>query len=138
MPTRRASRRSPTSGPPDLARRAARGAVRSVQATHRRVARWAAGATVAALVAAVGLLEAIGPPPSLRIDLLWVQDHRAAIRTLIAAVAIAAVGLLACVALRGGRWLAVLAWIVFVVLVTQRHAEQAQLIVEVIRRRLSG
>jgi hypothetical protein len=102
------------------------------------VTRWAAGTTVAALVAAAGLLEAIGPPPSLRIDLLWVQDHRAAIRTAIVAVAIAAVGVLACLALRGGRWLAVLAWVVFVVLVTQRHAEQAELIADVVRRRLSG
>ena len=45
--------------------------------------------TGAALATALGCLYLIGPPPALRIDALWVNDHRREVTLIVAALGVA-------------------------------------------------
>lgn len=110
--------------------------MRTVHAAHRRAVALAVIATAGSLLVAAGLLESIGEPPAWRIDVLWAHEHRAAIRAIVASIAVAIGGLAACIALRGGRLPALAAWAAFLVLLLARHAEQAGLILDVAGPRL--
>lgn len=100
------------------------------------VSRWitglASGSIVAGLGGAAAAFEAIGPPPSVRIDALWVHGHRDAVRVLVLCVLLVLAGVAATVLIGRRRWIVVLAAIGLGWLVTWRHPESAVVIARVL------
>ncbi len=75
--------------------------------------RGAAGAVlcVAGLLLALGCLERIGPPPGVRVDALWVNEHRVEVRVCLLGLACAVVGMLITIGIKRYRWVSVCSWI---------------------------
>jgi hypothetical protein len=103
-----------------------------VRAVHGRVAAATTAATLAAAAVCVLCLEMIGAPPRVRVDAIWVHDHRAAVRTLIAALIVAIAGLASTFILRAGRLVAIAGCLAAGVALTSRHADAARIIFRVL------
>lgn len=101
------------------------------------VSRWVTGLASVAIVAGIGgaaaALEAIGPPPNVRVEAFWVHGHRDAVRVLVLCVGLVVAGIAAGVLL-ARRWTVIaavagLAWLAF-----WRHPESVSIIVRVLLR----
>lgn len=102
------------------------------------VSRWittlASGAIVAGIGGAAAALEAIGPPPNVRVEAFWVHGHRDAVRVLVLCVVLVLAGIAASVLMGRRRWIVVaavagLAWLAF-----WRHPESVSIIARVLLR----
>jgi hypothetical protein len=100
------------------------------------VSRWATGLASGSIVAGLGgaaaALEVIGPPPSVRIDSLWVHGHRDAVRVLVLCVLLMLLGVAATALMGRRRWIIGLAVIGLGWLVAWRHPESASVITRVL------
>lgn len=103
-----------------------------VRAVHGRVVAAVTGTTLAAAAVSVLSLEMIGAPPRMRVDSMWVHDHRAAVRTLIVALLVAVAGLIATVILRSGRLVAAAGCLAAGVVMAWRHTEAAEVVFRVL------
>ena len=59
---------------------------------------------------ALGCLAKIGPPPAVRVDGLWVQEHGDEVRLCAGGIAVAAAGAVVALVAKRGRWWAALLW----------------------------
>ena len=95
-----------------------------------------AALAVLALLVAVGCLELIGPPPAVRLDLLWVHERRALVYLLLYAVATSAGATLLTWLVRRGRAVVALAWIGAALLSVNWYAERLIIVARVVADRL--
>lgn len=102
------------------------------------LSRWVTGLASVAIVAGIGgaaaALEAIGPPPNVRVEAFWVHGHRDAVRVLVLCIVLVMAGISASVLLGRRRWIVVAAVAGLAWLTLWRHPESVSIIVRVLLR----
>ena len=88
--------------------------------------------TTLGLVVSLGLLVKIGPPPTLRIDALWVHNHRPGIKLLVGSLCVAACATVFGLVLRQRIMIHTLLWIAAVVIGFMFFSDRIPIIAQVL------